>query len=88
MTRLKTRLAKLENASKPAQNWDFSVVLSCARKKLTPEDLNLVDEAYVIGNTKWTEEHIAAWKTWDAAVGEATAEVNFQVRLGGDDLLL
>ena len=93
MTRLCTRLKKLEAAAQISQwNWNYSDVKECARKKLSREEADLLDQALaLIGSGRqdeWTQAHRAVWKRWDDALAKATEEVHFPIYFHADDALL
>jgi hypothetical protein len=93
MNRLRTRLEKLESAAQTLQwNWNYSDVQECARKKLSAEEVDLLDQAIALLGSgrreEWNEAHLVIWKRWDVLLAQATAEVHFPVYIHADDTLL
>lgn len=90
MHRFRARLKKLEGIAPATANWNYGDVQECARKMLSAEDRDLLDQAIALfkidsWRNNWTEAHHAVWKRWDEMLLKATREVHFPIYFCADD---
>jgi hypothetical protein len=82
MNRLRGRLKKLEDSAQALLwNCKFDTVEQRARKKLSPAEADLLDQATALirsgRQSEWSEAHRAVWDRWDTALATTAEEVGF-----------
>jgi hypothetical protein len=82
VNRWHARLKRLEDAAQPwPWNWNAEGIEQCARKKLSPAEADLLDQATALirsgRQSEWSEAHRAAWDRWEAALATAAEEFGF-----------
>ena len=76
MSRLSSRLKKLEERMSPSRAFDWFEVYQAALRNLSVADRELVGEVMAHGADSRNEPHQTAWARLDRALVEAAAELN------------